>query len=500
MTPGTHIDRYEVVRLLGEGGMARVYLVEHRTLKTQHALKVLNHTHPSVRERLIQEGQLQARLRHPNIVAVTDVLEVEGQPALLMELVEGPTLEVELWERRGQPRSLDEALELFEAICSGVEAAHELQVVHRDIKPANILLAADGPKVTDFGLAKTLAEGQGSGHTRTGSTMGTPAYMAPEQIRDTKNVDERADVFALGAVLYELVCGVRAFQGEDVLELMNAVARGDFVPPRERVPSLPKAVARSIEAALVVQPEHRLGSVTELRAAVRGERPIRPRPPVLVFPDGRVGTVAPSTPKGPPPRSLSADPLPPADSLQTLELRAEPQPASPPSRWPRRLAAGGGLSLLTLGVGAVLLWEPEVDLASDAVETEQPALEQPVLEQPVLEQPVLEQPVLEQPVLEQPSVEVSAPRTPRPRVEPAIDAEPPLAQPAPEPARFGFQGADSVELRDGSTAFEPGAVPPGDYTIVAVFGDRQVEAGVLKLDAGQVVTIRCDADFMTCSR
>ncbi len=521
MTPGTHVDRYEVLALLGEGGMARVYLVEHRTLKTRHALKVLNHTHPSVRERLLQEGQLQARLRHPNVVAVTDVLEVEGNPALLMELVEGPTLELELWERKGEPRPVEEALALFDAICAGVEAAHELQVVHRDLKPANILLAAEGPKVTDFGLAKALAEGQGSGHTRTGSTMGTPAYMAPEQIRDTKSVDARADVFALGAILYELVCGVRAFQGQDVLELMNAVAHGDYVPPRQRAPGLPKALARSIEAALVVQPEHRIGSVAELRrlATRSGEArlPLRPRPPVLLSPDGRASTVAPVTPKGPPPRSLSADPpAPPADSLQTLERRPpHVEPPARPSRWPRRVAAGLGLGLLAALVGGVLLWEPAALDPVEAVDLPQPEPSTTVkLEAPVEPEPA---------PTEQPLVEPSPPSPPVSRRQagtPAtakVDEEPVLAAPfeqaedleeepaasAPPPpvtSRFGFRGADAVHLNDGRIDYLPGPLPPGTYTIMATFGDTRVDAGAVVLAAGQVVTIRCDADFMTCSR
>jgi len=264
LEPGREVDRYVVQGLLGEGGMAEVYRVRHATLGTLHALKVLTIRSRSVRERLVLEGRVQATLRHPNVVAVTDVLVIDGAPGLLMEFIEGPALDT--WLRSYRP-TLDEALSVFGGILAGVRSAHNKNLIHRDLKPANVLLhIEDGavvPKVADFGLAKAV-EG-GNNQTRSGSTMGTPAYMAPEQIRDSSKVDQRADIFSLGCILYELVCGRQAFEGEDILELFNKIAEGDFVPPRSLVPDLPDVVEQAILGALELDPEERIASCKELQ-------------------------------------------------------------------------------------------------------------------------------------------------------------------------------------------------------------------------------------------
>lgn len=188
---GQTVERFTVEAKLGEGGMAAVYRVRHNTLGSYHALKLLKVANPDIKRRLVEEGRVQASLHHPNIVAVTDVLVVEGQPGLLMELVDGPTLEEWLWSNRP---TLEQAEALFRGVVAGVGRAHRAGLVHRDLKPGNILLdLADGmviPKVTDFGLAKILADEDG-GHsqTRSGVTLGTPQFMAPEQIRNAKTVD-----------------------------------------------------------------------------------------------------------------------------------------------------------------------------------------------------------------------------------------------------------------------------------------------------------------------
>jgi len=140
LVPGTAIDRYDVVRLLGHGGMAEVYPVRHRTLGTSHALKLLTLSGRSIRDRLIEEGRVQARLRHPNLVAVTDVLDVDGAPGLLMEFVDGPSPDAWLSTQRPDP---SEAERLFRGILDGVGRAHRHGVVHRDLKPSNVLLATD---------------------------------------------------------------------------------------------------------------------------------------------------------------------------------------------------------------------------------------------------------------------------------------------------------------------------------------------------------------------
>ncbi len=265
LAPGDQVERYVVEALLGRGAMAAVYRVRHKTLRTLHALKVLTLSSERVRDRLIQEGQVQAQLRHANVLSVTDVLDVNGAPGLLMEFVDGPSLEG--WLEENAP-NLAEAERIFAGIMSGMAEAHAQGLVHRDLKPANILCAMPPggplPKIADFGLAKVLAEEEGGGlhRTRSGSALGTPAYMAPEQIRDAKSVDSRADMFSLGAILYELVSGKRAFNGEDLLSVFNQVAQADFQPiPR----GTPPRIERAIRGLLTVDRETRIGDCTVLR-------------------------------------------------------------------------------------------------------------------------------------------------------------------------------------------------------------------------------------------
>jgi tRNA A-37 threonylcarbamoyl transferase component Bud32 len=277
LAPGRVIERHVVEAAVGEGGMAVVYRVRHAQLGTAAALKLLTITHSAVRERFLQEGRVQATLRHANIVAVTDLLEVDGHPALMMEFVDGPTLHDWLAEKR--PLAVGEAV--FRGIVAGVAKAHELGLVHRDLKPANVLIATiDGqpvPKVADFGLAKLVESATpDSGHTRSGTTMGTPAYMAPEQIRDAKHVDSRADLFSLGCILYEIVTGEIAFVGEDLLELLTNVSRGTHVPARERVPDLPDRIVAAIEGCLTVDVDARIPDCATLLAVLDGKKPWGP--------------------------------------------------------------------------------------------------------------------------------------------------------------------------------------------------------------------------------
>jgi len=263
---GTAIDgRYVVTGQLGRGAMATVYRVRHAELGTVHALKVLDSTSPDLERRLLVEGRAQAALRHPNVVAVTDVVRVDGAPGLVMELVEGPTLEQVL--ARGS-LTVPEVDELARGLFAGVAAAHDAELVHRDLKPGNILLAVgDGvtPRVTDFGLAKLLTDG-GDTATRSGATLGTPAYMAPEQVRSSRDVDARADVFALGAILYELLAGRRPFSGGDSFATMEAVAYGRYTPIDEAAPGAPARMREAVTAALVTDREARAPSVAALAA------------------------------------------------------------------------------------------------------------------------------------------------------------------------------------------------------------------------------------------
>jgi len=257
--------------------MATVYLVRHNQLGTKYALKVLTTPSPRIRARLLQEGRAQGALRHPNVVNVTDTVDLGHSLGLVMEYVEGPTLHSLLLKHT---LTLNQADELARGIISGVAAAHARGLIHRDLKPQNILLAVTEhgmlAKIADFGLAKALDEsedGAGGVMTRSGVGMGTPPYMAPEQIRDAKSADQRADIFSLGAILYELVTRYRAFHGGDMFEMFVKINSGDYRPPRELLPNIPERMEKAIVGALLVDKDERIQNCNELLSIWTGLDP-----------------------------------------------------------------------------------------------------------------------------------------------------------------------------------------------------------------------------------
>ncbi|MBX2802519.1 MAG: serine/threonine protein kinase [Myxococcales bacterium] len=245
--------------LLGEGGIARVYRARHTALGSLHALKVLWVDRPSVRERAVREGRVQATIRHPNVVAVTDIVTHQGAPALVLEYVAGPSLEQLLAVRRP---SLAEVDRVARGTLRGVAHAHQHGVVHRDLKPGNILLELSDeglvPRVTDFGIAKLLgAVGQGL-RTQAGAVMGTPAYMSPEQLTDASRVDERTDVWALGVLLFEMCTGRTPYEPFEERPLLERIMAGERQRVRDLVPELPERMVRAIEGALHGDRDRRL--------------------------------------------------------------------------------------------------------------------------------------------------------------------------------------------------------------------------------------------------
>jgi predicted ATPase/serine/threonine protein kinase/Tfp pilus assembly protein PilF len=272
--------RYVLVKALGVGGMAAVWQVRHLRLNTLHALKVLHYTGPpagapELRARLLEEGRVQARLAHPNIVRVTDVVELPEGAGLIMDLVEGPSLRAHLDSAGRLP--LEEALVLGAGILDGVACAHTAGLIHRDIKPANILLEPAGPgwrpRVADFGLARAASgrePGAGPARTRAGVAMGTPGYMAPEQYRDAASVGPPADVFSLGCVLFELLTGHRTFPEGDLIALYQRALRADYADPRALAPDLPPALAGLVVAALSPRSAERPLDAVALALAWRG--------------------------------------------------------------------------------------------------------------------------------------------------------------------------------------------------------------------------------------
>ena len=195
LQPGDTIRGYRVDALLGEGGMAWVYAATRETDGTRAALKILKSARPEGGRRVLREAAAQQDIHHRHVVQVYDVIEVDERPALVMERVNGPSLQQWLLDRRP---SAEDALTVFRGVLAGVQIAHREGMVHRDLKPSNVLLSIDTdglvPKVADFGLAKPSHRSDFS--TQSGVMLGTRGYMAPEQIRDSKSVDLRADVFS----------------------------------------------------------------------------------------------------------------------------------------------------------------------------------------------------------------------------------------------------------------------------------------------------------------
>ena len=343
LEPGRRVGRYRVRHVLGEGGIAVVYRVEHLQLNSEHALKVVAVPSRSLLERLLDEGRAQARVRHRNVVSVIDVIEVDGCPGLVMELVEGPTLEALIYDVWLDLPTIDG---IGRALLRGIEAAHGVSVVHRDLKPANILVTEeDGelvPKITDFGLAKDLQSEVSRTHT--GAFMGTPNYMAPEQVRDARGVDGRADLWAVGAVLYELIARRRAFEAPDMLQIFNRVAAGERPSLEEERPDVPERMVRAIEAALTVDRDARVATAQELLQIWAGDVPEADARPILdrLVPshEQRVRAVLA---RARPPASTGASETVP---IPVAQVPTQVQPWSPRTRriaWAAGLALGGAL-------------------------------------------------------------------------------------------------------------------------------------------------------------
>jgi serine/threonine protein kinase len=261
---------YEVQEVLGEGANATVYLVQNiKRSKEGFALKVFRRMDPRRTMRIEQEAVFRDSLRHPNVVRAVDVLEVDGCAALLMEFVVGPTLQ--RWLSDDDNADLAERLEIFRGIVEGCKYAHGRGIVHRDLKPSNVLLkpARNGkwvPRITDFGLAKALAPdvGKYGGLTTVNTGLGTVGYAAPEQVRDASSVDHRADLYSLGCILYELVCGLPPFAGLSAFDTLQAQRDGRCRRPEDVAPGLPPGLYDLIRQLMSARAEARPGDTDEV--------------------------------------------------------------------------------------------------------------------------------------------------------------------------------------------------------------------------------------------
>lgn len=340
------MDRFVVEATLGVGGVGFVYRVRHREIETVCALKVPHDRSAARVAQLRREARAQARVQHPNVAAVVDFVDAAPGPALVMEYVPGPTLEGLLRATR-LPRFETDLL--VPGLLAGVAAIHDAGLVHRDLKPGNVLLAPRGrmivPKIVDFGLAQPTGDAPPLGPIAT-EDFGTPHYMAPEQLRDRAIADRRVDVYALGAILYEIVTGERLFASDDPVVVVEAASRGHIVPVRTLAPDLPERMARAIDGALASNPAYRWPTVEALWTAWAG-----PDAPSLDEAAKRslgwrgvwLNTLTQLAPSAYDPSTAS----PPAIDPSRLE--------PPPSRWSVTLVAGATVvGILLIGVGSAL--------------------------------------------------------------------------------------------------------------------------------------------------
>ncbi|MCA9605174.1 MAG: protein kinase [Myxococcales bacterium] len=355
--------KYRVERQIGEGGMGAVYEAEHIHTKRRVALKVLldERSRPTDAARFMREARAASQIGHPGIVEVLDAGYEGGRPYVALELLEGQTLEDALDEGE---LTLAQLRDVMLQVLDALHAAHEAGIVHRDIKPENIFLC-EGPeglraKLLDFGIAKTV-EGVDTKLTVTGTVMGTPAYMSPEQAKGDV-VDRRADLWSVGAMLFRAVVGHPPFRADNYNILIARILTQDPPPIRERHPTLPEGFAAAIESGLVRKPEARVETALAMAALLRDDAGIEAW--------GAMPCTAQDLPTAPETRSLS-DPPPRYDSAELTLAEAPPEPApdepvratpveATPAKRPSPLLLGGLLTVIGVAaLGAAIAYSGE---------------------------------------------------------------------------------------------------------------------------------------------
>jgi serine/threonine-protein kinase len=293
---GDTIGDYRIVELLGSGGMGSVYRVRNLITDREEAMKALLpslYSTPELAERFSREIRIQASLEHPNIASLRTAIRFDNQLLMIMEFVEGITLDQRL---RQSSIRVSQAIQWIRETLSALSYAHERSVIHRDIKPANIMLTKTGAvKLTDFGVASMADTGN---LTRTGTAMGSLHYMSPEQIK-AKHADCRSDIYSLGITCYQMLSGRRPFEGNSDYEIMKAHLQ--FEPPSLLAlnPSLPPSLIAVVFRAMAKTPEDRFQTASEFQAAIDA---------AALSLDGLVPTQQSREAKGLTPRTGSLDP------------------------------------------------------------------------------------------------------------------------------------------------------------------------------------------------
>ncbi len=342
IAPDADLGPYRLVRRIGEGGMGAVWEARRRDTDQRVAVKVLrdDYAHDQeTSERFLREGRAAARVRHPHAVELLEVGSDGGVAYLVFEYLEGETLADRLAREGALPHAA--VCGVMIPVLAAVAAAHRAGVVHRDLKPSNLFLVhVDGathPKVLDFGISKLPRHADVATITETGTTLGTPAYMSPEQLRSARDAAVPSDVFSLGVVLYECATGRRPFAGETSVALFEAILGSRFTPANELAPALPPRFAAALRRALRPHPEERFALVDALARELLADAPsaMRARWENSFAVEGGVAEVAT---RG---ESLTTLPTIPAATLSSR------RPAST-----SRVTALSVAALLTVGVGA----------------------------------------------------------------------------------------------------------------------------------------------------
>jgi hypothetical protein len=295
---GSRVGDYEVLEVLGAGGMGRVYKVRNVISDRVEAMKVVLpdlEGDADLADRFMREIKVQASLDHPNIAALHTALRLDNQLLMLMEYVEGVTIETVL---RSGRIPIDKAIDYTAQVLSALSYAHARGVVHRDLKPANMIVTPSGVvKLMDFGIARIAADRK---LTQTGRTVGSLYYMSPEQIKGAVDPDPRSDLYSLGISLYEMVTGARPFQGDSEYSIMAAHLETAPPPPIQLDPNLPAALSEIVLMALEKDPAQRFQTADAFRAALlsvrgSGQTVVRPAVPMATFAAAPVA-VAPAPP------------------------------------------------------------------------------------------------------------------------------------------------------------------------------------------------------------
>jgi len=460
--PGAMIDdKYRVDAVIGRGGVGLVVAATHLSIAQRVAIKMIRDDIPMQRElldRFHREARAAAMIRSEHVARVLDVGRLPtGRPYIVMEYLEGEDLERVL-TRGALPVMV--AVDLCLQTCEALAEAHRSGIIHRDLKPANLFLTrrSDGSpliKVLDFGISKIqpLTAALGGRSVETTSIMGSPGYMAPEQMKSTRDVDARADVWSVGAVLYELLVGRPAFDGSSMLEILNAIAACNPMPPSRRQPGVPAALDAVIAGCLTPDPEHRFASIAELAVALQpfgspasaglAERALR----------------------------ISREPVPVLEEPHFSALRSEPRPSSltvvGPAKRGASLGQKVGLAVGAIGVVAavvaVFALRPAPQPIPDSFVENAAAPASPAPPPP----PPLPLPV----VTAVPPVVPTVAPPPAPAAAPPVPAQdPPVASsaPAPQPAKVG--GSVPAPRRPWRPSSPPSRPQGGSSS---PFGDRK---------------------------